>query len=138
MKMKTMVLFVISFGLVCFSSVVAGAGELEPLFPGYPAVFDVRGEVDALNETMAVIDDSAYGLSSSINFNSSQGKISINDIPLDSKVGGVFDHEGRLVSIWLIKAGIQRTGRDTRAIKLQQNKKTGRGKIYKEDGVWKN
>ena len=131
---KLFILFVIiSSGLICFSGGFVSADELEPLFPGYPTVFDMKGEVDNLNSEMVVINDSAYGLSPSVSFHGPNGG---SGIVLKAKVGGIFDTDGLVVSLWLIEKSSQRSKGEGNSFNSQQRKNGS--KIFKENGIWKN
>ena len=105
------------------------AGEIPPLYPGYPDEYDIKGVVDAVRSDHFIIDDSTYGFTTSSTFHSPGGKVDFSTIKPGNKVGLVLDGERLIVSLWLMER--KYTKEDT----FSPTKKTT---IRKEGGVWKN
>lgn len=106
------------------------AGELTPIFPGYPEVFDINGSVLYIEKETIVVDDMSLALTPATTFHSQQGVVGWSAIPVESTVGLLLDEDRSVISVWLIEAG---------KVNNQETPASGTGRQYKlENGVWTN
>ncbi len=133
--MKQIVVLLTVFFLSVFACGPALCGELEPLFPGYPEVFDVNGTLDLMvtSEKRVVINDTNYIITSDTTFNVPNGPTSINSFSENDRVGVIREKDTRnLESLWLIEKA--KTETTTKKQETTRPPTT----IKKENGVWKN
>jgi len=93
----------VTFVVVWLSVAVVMAGELEPLYPHYPTVFDVTGEVYVISSDSIVINDASYDLLSSVVYYGPWGEMRAGGITPDSIVGCVVQEGEKVESVWLLK-----------------------------------
>ncbi len=109
------------------------AGELQPLYPGYPEVFDVSGVIDFITDEGIVLNDSLYPFSPSIKFHNSHGVISKENFNIGVRIGIIMDDNHTIKSVWLIKKGEKQKKQG-----MIKQKEPSSTPIHLEDGVWKN
>ncbi len=133
--MKQIRVLLTVFFLSIFAYGPALCGEIEPLFPGYPEIFDVNGTLDIMitSEKRLVINDSNYTITSDTTFNAPDGPTSIKSFSENDRVGVIREKDTRnLESLWLIKKAKTETANKT------QETKRPPSTIKLEKGVWKN
>ncbi|GAB4333801.1 MAG: hypothetical protein Kow0089_02660 [Desulfobulbaceae bacterium] len=113
--------------------VTAGAGELQPLYPGYPESFDEHGILQTVQEDQLVVSDSTLQILPSTSFHAPGGSVGRTGIPPGSRVGLILTKEGAVKSVWFLGEGDTAT----------QEKKGGedgkrKDELRFENGVWKN
>lgn len=138
-KNNLFVIFVFWMCFSCFWISIGCADELEPLYPGYPTQFDIRGRVDAISNENVIINDSVYTFSSEIVFKGPHGRV-LSHALLGANIGGIVGESGLLSSLWLIdkKNGQPSLARESKSSGTHQRKKSAEHGMIKVNGVWKN
>ena len=114
---------------------VALAGELTPVHPGYPEVFDVSGSVEYMEGDTLVVNDASFFLLPSATYHSPNGIVGRSAISKGSKVGLLLTEDRGVESVWILET--RKAYRDKS--KKKDTTLPGTGAPYKkEKGVWKN
>ena len=135
--MASVLLFTVAFMQPTFVT----AGELPPIHPGYPEVFDALGFIEFMEHDMLVVNDATLGLLPSTTFNAPNGMISLADLSPGKKVGLILTEDRRIESLWLIEEGTERKDRKKPEKNQNYNNPPGPEKnkpYWFDDGVWKN
>lgn len=107
------------------------AGELQPLYPGYPEVFDVTGSLDLKGKNRVIINDLSYDVKSSTSYHTPKGSTSLAGFSERDQVGALIVSEAmEIKSLWLIKAAAP--------VVKEKSKEENPSAIKRENGVWKN
>ena len=107
------------------------AGELSPLYPGYPEVFDISGTLDWKDENRVVINDNNFPVNSSTSYHSPHGPTSLINFSERDQVGALLAPKSmEIKSLWLTKAA-------TPMVKKKKEEENS-PRMIQENGVWKN
>jgi len=110
------------------------AGELKPLYPGYPEVFDQRGTLEIMRVDQLVVNDATLQLLPAVTYHTPKGSVGQSGIAIGSKVGLLLTEERGVKSVWFLEAGDPGTGQGM-AAEGNSRKDTP---LRLENGVWKN
>ncbi len=112
---------------------IAMAGELTPVYPGYPEVFDVSGSIEYLENDTLVINDASFFLSPSATYHSPNGPAGRSAISQGRSVGILLTEDNIIQSVWILET------RNTNQFNGEDRRNPERNTPYKkENGVWKN
>ena len=127
MKLFMIILF------ISFVPWIGQAGELTPLYKGYPEVFSLEGVIDDVSEKKIVINDTLYKITNQCIFYRPKGKTNTSTFKVGDKVGVILKKGGEweLLSVWLLSKGAK-----TNSPKSDNKSKSN--SIYRKDGVWIN
>ncbi|MBU0945609.1 MAG: hypothetical protein KJ804_05760 [Proteobacteria bacterium] len=129
--MKTLYALATVFFLSWLVSGSALAGELVPLYPGYPEVFDIQGSLDLKGDNRLVINDLNYRVRSSTSYHNPKGRTSLAGFSERDRVGALLvANSMEIKSLWLIK--------DAAPVVKQKNVQEKASTVKQENGVWKN
>lgn len=131
-KVLTLAAALFAFQLGPPSFTTATAGELTPLYPGYPEVFDMTGTVTAKEKDLILIEDSQFQLAPGATYHGPRGPVGAAGISVGDQVGVLLTEEKEAKSVWLIKAG-SKDDKD----KAPEPSGT-KSQMKKENGVWRN
>ncbi|MBU1419948.1 MAG: hypothetical protein KKI15_15805 [Proteobacteria bacterium] len=107
------------------------AGELQPLYPGYPEVFDVQGSLDMIDENRVIINDLSYELRASTSFHTPKGSTSLAAFSERDQVGALLVSEAmEIKSLWLIKSAAP--------VVKEKREEEKPSILTRDNGVWKN
>ena len=107
------------------------AGELSPLFPGYPEVFDVNGSLDLKGKNRIVINDNNYLVTSSTSYHNPSGPTSLAAFSEKDQVGALLLAEStEIKSLWLLKGAAP--------VIMKKSEEKTPSTLTHENGVWKN
>lgn len=107
------------------------AGELQPLYPGYPEVFDIQGSLDMIDDNRVIINDLSYDVKSSTAYHIPNGTTSLASFSENDQVGALLVSEAmEIKSLWLIKTAAP--------VMKDRNEEENPATIRRENGVWKN
>jgi len=123
-----------SIGEISPGQGVALAGELTPLYRGYPEVFDDTGSIDFIGKEKIIINDTVYILLPSTSFHSQNGFDSMSSFAQGYEIGLLVQDNNKAKSVWLIDARVKKvTNQDE-----ESERKSRSGKLVKINGVWTN
>ena len=113
---------------------VALAGELTPLHPGYPEVFDDTGTIDFIGKEQIIVNDTVYLLLPSTSFHTSNGHGAISSFAQGYEIGLLKQDKNKTRSVWLIDTNVGKIYKQDKAKKPPIRS----GKLVKINGVWTN
>lgn len=107
------------------------AGELVPLYPGYPEVFDIQGSLDLKADNRLLINDLNYQVGSSTSYHTPKGRTSLAGFSERDQVGALLVANSKAIkSLWLIKNAAPEI--------KQKSEQEKASTVKQENGVWKN
>lgn len=109
------------------------AGELNPLYPGYPEVFDKQGILQSVQQDQLVVNDATMKIPAGATFNTPKGSVGQTGIPLGSRVGVLLTKENEVESVWFLAAGESASAQNT-----EKDKTNSGGPMKFENGMWTN
>lgn len=110
------------------------AGELAPLYPGYPEVFDQEGVLQIIHQEQLVVSDATLHLLPAATFHvPKKGSVGQFAMPVGSRVGVILTKDKEVESVWFLAAGESASSQNS-----EKDKTNSGGPLKLENGIWTN